>query len=176
MKKFKDFILEASKTDIKILKKNMPIQKVKHSERVAKLSKSLASAAYVYDAALYHDFLERGGTIEHLKKIISSRSIKLVEFLTYYDHEIKLSDNKSLDILKDRFKSLDSKTKNDLIKIKLCDRVDNLIRKKNTNRLDNKYLIKSQELINFLIESYEGEKSLLNFFIQKNFPEILEKT
>ena len=34
-----------------------------------------------------------------------------------------------------------------------------------TSKLNNKYLIKSQELINFLIEAYEGRKSLLTLML-----------
>jgi hypothetical protein len=176
MKKFKEFVFEVTKTDIKTLKKSMPLQKVKHSKRVANLVKLLSTSKDVYNAALYHDYLERGGDIKVLKNIINSYSIKLVEFLTYYDNDIKISKNKSLDILKDRFKDLDTKTKNDIIEIKICDRIDNLIRKKELNKLNDKYLIKSKELINFLTSSYDGRKSLLTNFIQNNFSEILEKT
>lgn len=173
--RFKEFLFEVTKTDIKTLKKSMPLQKVKHSKRVANLIKLLTTSQDVHNAALYHDFLERGGNIDVLKNKISLYSIKLVEFLTYYDNDIKLSKNKSLDILKDRFKDIDTKTKNDIIEIKICDRIDNLIRKKELNKLTDKYLIKSEELINFLISSYDGGKSLLINFIQSNFPEILEK-
>lgn len=175
MKGFKEFIFEVTKTDIKTLKKNMPVQKVKHSKRVANLVKLLTKSQDVYNAALYHDFLERGGSNEKLKNMVSSYSIKLVEFLTYYDNDVKLSKNKSLDILKERFKDLDTKTKNDIIEIKICDRIDNLLRKKELNKLSNKYLIKSQELFDFLLNSYEGKNNSLLNFIQKNLLKILEK-
>jgi hypothetical protein len=173
--KFKEFIFEATKTDIKTLKKSMPLQKVKHSKRVANLIKLLTVSQDVHNAALYHDFLERGGSIDVLKNMVSSYSIKLVEFLTYYDNDVKLSKNKSLDILKERFKDIDTKTKNDIIEIKICDRIDNLLRKKELNKLSNKYLLKSQELFDFLISSYDGNKNKLLNFTQPYFSEILEK-
>lgn len=166
MKRFKEFIFEASKTDIKTLKKSMPVQKVKHSKRVANLVKMLSKSQDVYNAALYHDFLERGGSIDKLKTIITSYSLKLVEFLTYYDNDVKISKNKSLDILKERFRNIDTKTKNDIIEIKICDRIDNILRKKQSNKLGDKYLIKSQELFEFLTSSYDGKKDKLVNFIQ----------
>ena len=164
-----------TKSDIKTLKKNMPIDKVKHSKRVSNLVKILTKSDDVVNAALYHDFLERGGTIDKLKTIISSYSVKLVEFLTNYDNDAKLSKNKSLDSLKEIFKNIDNKTKNDIIEIKICDRIDNLLRKKNLDKLTDKYLIKSQELFNFLISSYDGRKSILIDLIQTNISDILEK-
>ena len=94
--RFKEFLFEVTKTDIKTLKKSMPLQKVKHSKRVANLIKVLTTSQDVHNAALYHDFLERGGNIDVLKNKISLYSIKLVEFLTYYDNDIKLSKHEFL--------------------------------------------------------------------------------
>ena len=175
MKRFKEFIFEVTKTDIKILKKSMPVEKVKHSKRVANLVKLLSTSPDVYNAALYHDFLERGGSIERLRNKISVYSLKLVEFLTYYDNDIKISKNKSLDILKERFRNIDLKSKNHIIEIKICDRIDNLLRKKQENKLSEKYLLKSQELFDFLISSYDGKKDILLKFVQTYFLKILEK-
>jgi len=173
--KFKEFIFEASKTDIKTLKKNMPVEKVKHSKRVANLVRLISKSQDVYNAALYHDFLERGGNIYKLKNIITPYSIQLVEFLSYNDNDNKISKNKTLDTLKDRFKKIDINTKNDIIEIKICDRIDNLLRKKYLNKLNDKYLLKSQELFDFLISSYDGNKKKLLNFTQPYISKILEK-
>lgn len=160
------------------LKKEMPGKKVKHSKRVAKLTKYFTESEDIYNAALYHDYIERGGDLTQLKSVLSFHSYNLVIALTKTE-DIAGSKNQSLDILKERFPKYTQDFKNDVILIKICDRADNLVNKYKKGELRKKYIKKSSALIKFLYDNYTGDKSKIdNFLKEKIFegiPEIKKK-
>jgi hypothetical protein len=151
------------------IRKTMSRYKYKHSKRVANLTKELSKSEDVYSGALYHDFLERGGDDKKSMDILSFHSYQLVKTLSHDDDE---------DTLQALMNSLEGKPQefiNDIVYIKLCDRTDNLKTKFNNDRLKNKYIKKSSNLIQFLYDSFEGDKTQLESFIEKHIFNIIPK-
>jgi hypothetical protein len=151
------------------IRKVMSRYKYKHSKRVANLTKELSSLEDVYNSALYHDFLERGGKIEDTKKVLSFNSYQLILALSHDEDEDTLESLKT---------SLDGKPQefiNNIVYIKLCDRTDNLKTRFSNDRLKNKYIKKSAKLIQFLYDSFEGDKSILDSFIEKHIFSVIPK-
>ena len=93
--KFEDFLLEYLDVDMKKIKKVLPTKKLKHSKRVADLTRLLNDNPDIYSAAVYHDFLERGGEKSDMKKILSPYSIQLVKVLSNETDEDTLTKLKS---------------------------------------------------------------------------------
>lgn len=156
------------------IRKVMSRYKYKHSKRVANLTKELTNSEDVYNSALYHDFLERGGKAEDTKKVLSFNSYQLI---------LTLSHDEDEDTLTALMNSLHGKPQefiNNIVYIKLCDRTDNLKTRFNNDRLKNKYIKKSAKLIQFLYDSFEGDKSILDSFIEKHIfsiiPKMIERT
>ena len=52
--------------------------------------------------------------------------------------------------------------------IKLCDRCDNLKKRVFQNTLNKNYILKSLELIQWIWDNYQGEKSKMKNFIESN--------
>ena len=151
------------------VRKVMSLYKYEHSKRVAKLTKELSSSDDVYYGALYHDFLEKGGSEEESKKVLSFKSYELIISLSHDDDE---------DTLTALITSLQDKPQdfiNNIIYIKLCDRTDNLKTRFSNDKLKNKYIKKSAKLIQFLYDSFEGDKSILDSFIEKHIFSIIPK-
>lgn len=147
----------------KALHKKMSKKKVHHSERVANLVKTLSDSDDVYGAALYHDYIEAGGSMEKTSKILSHYAFKLVLTLTKNEGEGTLNS------LKNKLSMYNQKFINDIIKIKICDRFDNLRKKHKNHELDEKYVKKSIILIQFLYDKYIGDdKSNIDKFIENN--------
>lgn len=151
--------------DTKSVKKVMPIKKFKHSKRVAELTKLLKNNVDVYSAAVYHDFLERGGSKKDMKKILSPYAFELVKVLTNENKEDTLNKFKKM------FGYTGGEFLNDIIIIKLCDRTDNLKKRSIKNTLDKEYIKSSVELIQWMWDKYKGDKSKIKNFIEFNiFP------
>lgn len=149
--------------------KVMPNRKINHSKNVAKLVKTLTNSIDVYDAALYHDYLERGGKEKKAKKVLSYYAHKLVLALTKqkFKNTKKIS---TLDDLKMKFETFSNTFKNDVIYIKLCDRTDNLNKRMKSGKISKKYIKKSIDLIQFLYDNYIGDKDKIKNFILENLP------
>jgi len=151
--------------------KDLKKSKQKHSKRVANLTRQLSLSEDVYNAAFYHDYLERVGNHNRLTRVISFRSYTLVNILTHKEDVDTLSD------LKKKMKFISKGLREEVIIIKICDKTDNLIKRKQDGELKKKYIYKSADLINYLYRLSEN-KSQLKSFIKKNlFSEIpkLEK-
>lgn len=154
---FYDFVEETSP-----LKKKLSKKKLKHSKRVAKLVKELSDSNDVYNAALYHDYLEVGGKMKKLDSIISYESFKLVLALT------KKDTDGTIETIKKRLSGENQSFINDVIKIKLCDRYDNLRKRNKKGELKGKYLNRSIELIQYLYDKYIGmDKYIIEKFIEE---------
>ena len=165
---FKKYILEYLDTkEMKYAKNVLPTKKLKHSKRVAELTKLIKDNKDIYSASVYHDFLERGGEVKDMSKILSPYALLLVKDLTNENDE---------DTYQKLKKSISGKTKgfvDDLLTIKLCDRTDNLKKRVFKNSLNKNYLNKSIELIQFIYDNYNGNKQvLLNFMENQLFPNI----
>ena len=165
---FEKFINEYLDTkEMKHAKKVLPTKKLKHSKRVAELTKLIKDNKDIYSAAVYHDFLERGGDIKDMSKILSPYALLLVKDLTNENDEDTYTKLKN---------SLVGKTPsfvNDILTIKLCDRTDNLKKRVFKNSLNKGYLKKSSDLIQFIYDTYSGDKQiLLNFMENQLFPNI----
>jgi len=151
------------------IRKVMSRYKYKHSKRVANLTKELSNSEDVYNSALYHDFLERGGKIEDTRKVLSFHSYQLVLALSHDEDEDTLTS------LKIALQDKPQEFINDIVCIKLCDRTDNLKTRLDEDRLKRKYIKKSTKLIQYLYDSFEGDKSILDSFIEKHIFSIIPK-
>jgi (p)ppGpp synthase/HD superfamily hydrolase len=168
---FNDFIAERyTLADIDTLNQHMKARKVKHSCKVAELTKELTDDEDVYYAALYHDYLERGGSYEELGKVISKKAYSLVLALTKdgVDTLDTETDNVTLAAIKAKFHRYDAESRNALVIIKLCDRVDNLKKRRKRDELSKKYIRKSVELVEFLCGEYTGDTAKLDAFIAQH--------
>jgi len=163
--KLEEYIKEY--VDMNIAKKVLPKMKFKHSKRIAELSKLIKDDENIYSASLYHDFIERGGNIDDLKKILNSYSIELVKCLTNED------DSDTLEKLKKFLKNKPQNFIDDVLIIKLCDRTDNLKKRVFQNTLTKPYRKKSVELIQWILDNFKGDKQKMKQFIESNiFPYI----
>lgn len=160
---YNNFLFEyLSKDELKYAKEVLPKQKLKHSKRVAEYTKEIKDDKDVYNASVYHDFIERGGNYEDCGKILSPYALKLVKCLTNND------DTDTLLKLKMVLSGCDNKTKNDVLIIKIADRADNLNKRLDKDNLNKKYLNKSIELIQYIWDNYTDDKTKLFRFINVN--------
>lgn len=133
-----------------VLKQVLPKSKLKHSKRVA--NKLWHMPKVVKDAALFHDYLERGGTVESISPLLHKDSIKLIKLLT---NENGLSPIKHIkNILSD---VNDDTLKEFLILIKIADRKDNYTKRIKNKTITKKYKKKTKELLSFLLSQYKGD-------------------
>lgn len=138
----------------KVLKRVLPKGKVKHSKRVADRLKKLPKE--VQYAALFHDYIERGGDPVMLQQILPDSSYQLVKLMTSESGE---SPIKTIQKRLSEIKNED--LKNFLILIKMADRKDNYEKRKRKNILTDKYIKKTKKLVSFLLQSYTGDFNLI---------------
>lgn len=135
----------------KRLRRNISKSKFRHSVRVS--NRLDFAPKYVKIAALFHDYLERGGDLGWLKRNVSKKTVKLVQALTAkgdpLSHMIHVIDSME-----------PGDERNFLILIKLSDRVDNFKKRLALNDLTEKYKNKTRTLIKFLELSYTGDRDL----------------
>jgi hypothetical protein len=166
---YKNFLVEY--IDLQHIKKVLPSKKFKHSKRVAELTKLIKDNKDIYSAAVYHDYLERGGAEGEMEHILSPYALELVYILT------NDTDDDALLKLQIRLSGKSQDVKNDILIIKLCDRADNLKKRAFKNILSKNYIKKSTELIQWILDNYKGDKSKLKTFITNNiFPYIPKLT
>ncbi len=162
---YSNFLVEY--IDLQQIKKVLPSKKFKHSKRVAELTKQIKDDKDIYSAAVYHDYLERGGAEGDMEHILSKYALELVNILT------NDTDDDALLKLQIRLSGKSQDIKNDILIIKICDRADNLKRRAFKNILSKNYIKKSAELIQWIYDSYKGDKNILKYFIIRNiFPYI----
>jgi hypothetical protein len=156
---YENFLYEY--VNMEFVSKILSNKKLKHSKRVAELTKLIKDDEDIYAASVYHDFLERGGDVKDMEQTLSKHALELAHLLTNDEDE---------DTLLKLQKSLYNKPKNiinDVLTIKICDRFDNLKRKMIKNELSKKYIRKSSELIQWIWDNFDGDKSKLEDFIKK---------
>lgn len=138
----------------RILRSVLTNKKLKHSIRVADKVSHLPPE--VQDAALFHDFVEGGGSIYDIAYKLSPESIQLINLLTNENDESVLTHVKhTLSTI------TDENLKNFLILIKIADRKDNYNKRIKRNKLTKKYKEKTKKLLKFLIRAYTGDKKHL---------------
>jgi len=149
----------------------MPKRKVSHSFRVgATVAKAGLPRKFV-DAAVLHDYLERGGDPALIAKLgLSKRAVQIINLLSI-DEKIPGMDDNSIvyhhvqTMLQDQ--ELDRKTKNIAIVIKCSDRLDNITKRVKIRRLTRDYWDKSMRLLQLLISSYNGKPKWLKYILKK---------
>jgi hypothetical protein len=143
----------------RILRNVLPNRKVKHSVRVANKVSHLPPT--VQDAALFHDYIERGGSIDDIKYELQPESIELINLLTNETGEsVYTHVKKTLESIED------DQLRNFLILIKIADRRDNYTKRLRKRTLTKKYKTKTKKLLKYLISKYTGSKSHLKKVIR----------
>lgn len=164
--KFKSYINEIYTLKGKTKKKFKNIfspSKQHHSKRVHEYILELDSTDDMQQAALFHDFIERGGSKDFLRDNLSTMAFKLIKVLTHK------SDKSTLQSLKHHFASLNDEELSQAIKLKLADRADNFNSRINNNKLKDKYVNKTSNLLTYLYSVYPYDKAYLNPFITTHF-------
>jgi len=168
IRKYTQF-LEEYNLDLKPAKKILNDKKLSHSQRVAEMVIELENREDLYQAAFYHDYLERGGNIVKINKLLSPYSIELVKALSRDEGSYDTLENLKLSI-----KDKDSQFIQDVFLIKLVDRWDNLITKKQKGELNKKYLKKSRELVSYIYHNYpSSNRSKIGDFITNSINPLL---
>ena len=170
---FENFVNERyQQRDVQALNAYMNDRKVKHSCKVAEIVKLFTDSEDLYQAALYHDYIERGGKKEELLHLISPYATELVMHLTKTEDlaaQVE-DDNETLAILRLAIENLPESVRNDIVVIKVADRADNLRKREKKGELSKGYIKKSAELVEYLFNSYTGaNKKAFKKFIKKNF-------
>jgi len=155
---FENFLLEY--IDLNHIKSSLSSNKFKHSKRVGGLTKQIKDDKDIYSAAVYHDFLERGGVETEILPILSTYALELVKALSSETNDDVLINLKNV---------LSGKSKvfiNDILIIKLCDRSDNLKKRAKKDILGKGYVRKSAELIQWIWNNYTGDKLKMKQFVE----------
>jgi (p)ppGpp synthase/HD superfamily hydrolase len=147
----------------KTFHKTLNQKKKIHSKNVRNLACKMGCDNDTEQAALFHDFIENGGSPKKLKNLVSPTAFGLIKDMT---------NKKNKDVLKSikqKLKNADDNKKINLIKIKLADRAENVQTRIKENRLKLKYINKTAELVNYLYQEYPDNKNKIKVFIIKNF-------
>jgi (p)ppGpp synthase/HD superfamily hydrolase len=150
-----DHIKQLIKQNSKVYSK----KKEQHAINVAATVAEVTPTSEQIKSALVHDYVERGGNLDNLLKkgIICQRTVMIVKALSNVDDHEFDGDNEPLEHLKQSLVGLPNDVKNDVITIKIADRLDNLQKRLVIKGdIGNKYKIKSQELLDFLKNEYVG--------------------
>lgn len=150
----------------------MPKSKQKHSIRVTKQVHNLfgnneldTDQWTAVTAAIFHDFLERGGDHSVLQKLgLSSQTIQVINALT-----ADKNDGDPLEHLQTVLPRLDENLRNIVILIKISDRIDNLSRR--SPNVGRNYMERSSTLVNWLFQQYTGEPEYL-FILRKRLKQL----
>jgi tRNA(Ser,Leu) C12 N-acetylase TAN1 len=138
-------------------------KKKTHSLNVRNLACKMGCDKDAEQAALFHDFIEKGGSPKKLKNIVSPVAFGLVKGMTNKNNKDPLKS------IKQKLKKLDNSQKINLIKIKLADRAANIQQRIKEDRLKIKYINKTADLVNYLYQEFPGNKQKIKVFIIKNF-------
>lgn len=146
--------------------------KRKHSKRVAKLVSELTHDNEVIKSAYYHDYIENVGNYDKISKVLSPKSLLLVRILThdsdtdvFQDIVSKINNTNDINIIED------------IITLKICDRVDNLISKNKRGRLTKSYIRKSVKLLYYLYTLSNNKNNLRTFLCKylNEIPKLIKK-
>jgi len=139
-------------------KVGMPKKKRQHSDRVRKIVKRVGADEDAQIAALFHDYLERGGRMEDAKKKFkfSPRIEQIILALSDDDKNDSDASNGPLAHMRIVLANpeFDIETKKIVILIKIADRLDNLKKRILADQLGKSYIQKSKDLLQYLFIVY----------------------
>lgn len=149
----------------------MPGKKVKHSMRVgATAAKSGLEPEYI-EAAILHDYIERGGDLSKLDQLqISPRARRIIDMLSISEKTPGMDDTQEVQhhveqMLRDP--SIDQHEKDIAIIVKASDRIDNVTKRIKAGKLNPNYKAASLKLFQTLLGSYRGDPSLVQHVKKK---------
>jgi hypothetical protein len=149
----------------------MPDSKIDHSFRVgATVAKAGLSKRYV-DAAVLHDYLERGGDPNVLNRLgLSANALNIIKILSIEEKTPGADDNEIVyqhvvQMLQNR--EIPQRIKDIAIIIKCSDRLDNLRKRVKASKLNADYYYKSMRLLTTLSTHFAGPAKWLEFIKAK---------
>lgn len=161
-------------SDLKRFKKSlkfMPAAKQKHSFRVANMAAKAGLGREHVDAAILHDYIERGGDVAQLPKLgLSNHALHVIKILSLEEKTPGADDTA---VVLDHIRSMlndpeiDERTKNIAIVIKASDRLDNLRRRIRSGKLVEKYWGASVKLLKMLFDNYGGDHESIKYLKNK---------
>lgn len=143
----------------------MPAQKVKHSLRVGATAAKSGLGTEEVEAAILHDYIERGGDMNDLSELrISQRALRIIKMLSISEKTPGMDDTQEVQhhieqMLRDP--ELPQHDKDVAIIVKCADRIDNLKKRIKRDKLNPAYAAASQKLFSTLLSSYQGDPNLL---------------
>lgn len=149
----------------------MPSAKQKHSIRVGSMAAKTGLDRDHVDAAILHDYIERGGNPSKLSKLnISEKALQIIRLLSVEEKAPGADDTATVNdhirtVLDDP--NIDEHTKDVAIVIKASDRLDNLRRRLRAGKLKKDYWRASVELLEMLFSRYHGDSNNLRYLRRK---------
>lgn len=139
----------------------MPSRKVDHSMRVGATAAKAGLGEEEVEAAVLHDYIERGGDLSVLvdKLHVKPRTIAIIKMLSIDEKSPGMDDTKEVQhhieqMLADS--KLDQHDKNVAIIIKCADRIDNVKKRIKKGKLTPEYRAASLRLFQTLLQAYTG--------------------
>ncbi len=149
----------------------MPGKKVKHSLRVGATAAKAGLPPEDVEAAIMHDYIERGGDLGILNRLqLSPRAMRIIKMLSVSEKESGVDDTVEVghhveQMLND--KTIPQHEKDVAIIVKCSDRIDNLAKRIKAGKLKPSYKAASIKLLNMLLGSYQGDQELVRHIKKK---------
>jgi (p)ppGpp synthase/HD superfamily hydrolase len=139
----------------------MPKKKVKHSLRVGATAAQAGLSPEDVEAAILHDYIERGGDPAKLDKLhIAPRARRIIDMLSITEKTPGADDTADVQhhieqMLADP--AISPHDKNIAIIVKSADRIDNLRKRIKQNKLTPQYAEASLRLLQTLAQAFTGD-------------------
>lgn len=138
----------------------MPAKKVKHSLRVGDTAAAAGLHNHGVEAAILHDYIERGGDLSVLDRLgLHPQAMRVIQILSIDEKTPGLDDTADVQHHVEQAlnnPNIDQHDKDVAIIVKCSDRIDNLKKRIKKGKLSPKYKAASIKLFNTLISSYRG--------------------
>jgi (p)ppGpp synthase/HD superfamily hydrolase len=144
----------------------MPKEKVKHSLRVGATAMKAGLSPEDVEAAILHDYIERGGDPAVLDKLrLTPRARRVIQALSLTEKTPGVDDTVAVQhhieqMLADP--NIPPHDKNIAIIVKCADRIDNLRKRIKRQRLEPPYVEASLRLLQTLSQAFTGDQSQMN--------------
>jgi (p)ppGpp synthase/HD superfamily hydrolase len=149
----------------------MPPKKVDHSLRVGATAAKSGLDTEAVEAAILHDYIERGGDLTKLSQLqVSDKAIRIIKLLSIDEKTPGLDDTQEVQHHIEQMlanTAIDDHDKNVAIIIKCADRIDNLKKRIKKQNLEPAYAAASRNLFNTLINAYTGDPELVQHVKRK---------
>ncbi len=149
----------------------MPGKKVKHSLRVGATAAKAGLAPEDVEAAIMHDYIERGGDLGVLQNLqLSPRAMRVIQMLSISEKTPGMDDTNEVQhhveqMLHDR--TIPQHEKDVAIIVKCSDRIDNLSKRIKARKLNPNYKAASIKLLNTLLGNFKGDPELARHIQKK---------